>query len=309
MKKSFAALQREVLEWYGADVIGRYVDLDRPSMRAHVLTAGEGEPVVLLHGGGDEAMIWAPLLARLQDEWGLYAPDRPGCGMSDGFVYDQAVDLRAHATEFVCSLLDALGIERANVIACSAGAYFALAAALDRPERFRRLAFAGYPLGIADPGPFRSSSPGVRALQLAGGLPVFGRLFELMHSRIDAETARELYAEEFDADVSRYPDCFFEAKVASIRRPGATGSFASLVRQVFDVRGLSPPADLTDEVSDLAVPSLFLWGDRDLAPPETGREAVAPISGATFEVVDGAGHLVFHDTPDRTAERIAEFFG
>lgn len=297
-REEFARLQNEVLEWYGVDASECDVDLDRPAMRAHVLEAGAGEPVVFIHGGGDEAMIWAPLLARMQDDFAIYAPDRPGCGLSDRFTYGDT-DIRRHASDFVCSLLDALEIERASVVACSAGGFFAFAAALDRPERFRRLVFAGYPLGIVHSAPL--------PLRLVGGVPGFGWVFKQLQSRQDAEDLREFYADEFNADLSTFPDGYFEAKAASIGLPGAIESFTSFIQSTLSLRGLAPAADLTADVTELAVPSLVLWGENDLAPPDVGREAVASIPDATFEVVDGAGHFPFHDRPDWTAQRITRF--
>ncbi len=297
-RDEFAALQTEVLDWYGAEVTERYVTLERPALRTHVLEAGDGEPVVFVHGGGDEAMIWAPLLARMQDEFALYAPDRPGCGLSDRFTYGD-VDLRRHASDFVCSFLDALGIDRANVVACSAGGYFTFAAALDRPDRFRKLVFAGYPLGIVDSAPL--------PLRLVGAVPGFGKIFKLLQSRQDAETLREFYADEFNADLSTFPDSYFEAKHAALQLPGGIDSFTSFLEETMSLRGLSSAADLTEDTTELTVPSLVLWGERDLAPVDAGREAVARIPAATFEVVDGAGHFPFHDAPDWTADRIREF--
>lgn len=294
----FAELQNEVLDWYGAEVTERYLTLDQPAMRAHVLEAGDGEPVVFLHGGGDEAMIWAPLIARTQDAFTIYAPDRPGCGLSDQFSY-AGTDLRRHASDFVSSLLDELGLDRADIVACSAGGFFALAAALDAPQRCRKLVFAGYPLGILQTTPL--------PLRLVGSVPAFDKVFKLLQSRQDPEDIREFYADEFNADLSTFPDRYFEAKHASLQLPGAIESFTSFLRTTMSIRGLSAAADLSDEVSNLSVPSLFLWGEDDLAPPEAGRDAVASIPNATFEVVEGAGHFPFHDAPDWTAARITQF--
>lgn len=294
----FATLQNDVLEWYGVEATERYVELERPQMQAHVLASGTGDPVVFIHGGGDEAMIWGPLIARMQDEFAIYAPDRPGCGLSDRFTYGDT-DVRQHASDFVCSVLDALGLDRVDVVACSAGGFFALVAALDRPDRFRKLVFAGYPLGIIHSVPL--------PLRLVGGVPGFSKLFTLLQSRQDEADIREFYSDEFNADLSQFPDRYFDAKVASLQLPGAIESFTSFIKATLALRGLSAEADLTEEVPTLEVPSLFLWGERDLAPPEEGREAVGPIPDATFEVVDGAGHFPFHDAPDWTAERITEY--
>lgn len=294
----FVELQNEVLEWYGAEVRERYVTLDRPAIRTHILEAGDGEPVIFIHGGGDEAMIWAPLIARMQDAFTVYAPDRPGCGLSDQFTY-VGTDLRRHASDFVSSLLDELGLIRANIVACSAGGFFALAAALDTPDRYRKLVFAGYPLGILQSTPL--------PLRLVGSVPGFDKIFKLLQSRQDPADLREFYAEEFNADLSTFPDKYFEAKHSSLQLPGAIESFTSFLKATMSLRGLSAAADLTEDMADLSVPSLFLWGEYDLAPPAEGREAVASIPSATFEVVEGAGHFHFHDAPDWTAERISQF--
>lgn len=302
----FARLQNDVLEWYGVEVTERYVELERPPMQAHVLEAGSGDPVLFIHGGGNNAMLWAPLLARMQGSFGLHVPDRPGHGLSDAFLYGD-VDLRQHATDFVCSTMDALDLDRADVVACSAGAFFAFSAALARPERFRRLVFVGYPFGIIRVPSLWSSPPAVRRLQLVGGLPGLTRLMGLLQSRMDAADAREMFEAEFHTDVSNYPDEFFEAWVVSVQELGTMESFFSFVDRALGIRGMSAGADLSDEVAELAVPSLFLWGENDLARVETGKEAVAPIPDGTFEVVDGAGHFPFHDAPDWTAERITEF--
>jgi pimeloyl-ACP methyl ester carboxylesterase len=227
--------------------------------------------------------------------------------LSDGFIYDD-INLRQHATDFVCSLLDTLEIDRANVVAASVGGYFAFAAALDQPERFRKLVFAGYPLGIEGTRPVWRSPPVIRNLLLVGGIPGFGKLFKLMLSGMDAEGAREMYADQFNVDVSKYPDQYFVAYAAALQLPGAAESFVSFAKRCFRLRGLTPQADLSDDLSGLEVPSLFLWGEHDIAPPRVGREAVARIPAANFEVVDGAGHYPFNDVPDWTADRIIEFF-
>lgn len=302
----YAELQREVLEWYEIDANERYIELEQPPMRAHVLESGGGDPVVFIHSGGDVAMIWAPLLARMQDEFDLYAPDRPGCGLSGEFIYTDT-DIRQHATDFVCSLLDALEIDRANVIAASIGGYFAFAAALARPERFRKLVFAGYPLGIESTRPIWRAPPTIRNLLLVGGVPGFSKLFKRLLAGMDADQARKMYEDQFNVDVSKYPDHYFEAYAAAVQLPGAAESFVSFCKRCFRLRGLTSHVDLADDLPSLEVPSLFLWGEHDIAPPEVGREVVASIPKGSFEVVDGAGHYPFNDVPDWTAERITDF--
>ncbi len=62
----FIELQQKLLDHYGVQARSRYVHLKEPRLRAHVLEAGQGQPVVIFHGGDGEAVNWAPLMAPLQ---------------------------------------------------------------------------------------------------------------------------------------------------------------------------------------------------------------------------------------------------
>src|SRR6266566_8127869 len=121
--------QSRVLERHGSPAVSRFVLLESQHVRAHVLEAGEGPPMLLLHGGGATAALWGPLLGSLHRSFRIYAPDRPGCGLSGPFDYRQ-VSFRAHAVDFVRSVLDGLGLERATLVGNSMGGYFGLAFAL-----------------------------------------------------------------------------------------------------------------------------------------------------------------------------------
>ncbi len=231
----------------------------------------------------------------------------PPGGLRDGFIYD-GVDVRRHATDFVCSLLDSLGREQANVIASSAGGYFAFVPALDRPERFQKMVMTGYSLGIEAIRPVWKAPPAVRNLLLVGGIPSAGNLFRFMQSRVDAETARDRYDDEFNVDVSRYADTYFEAYATAVTLPGAAERFISFIKNCLSLRGLTEQADLSDDLPGLEVPTLVLWGERDLVPPEAGREICASLSNVTFEVAEDSGHYPFSDVPDWTADRIRRFF-
>lgn len=254
------------------------------------------------------ALVWAPLLARMQEDFALYAPDRPGCGLTEGFLYDD-VDLRQHATDYVCSLLDALEINQADVVAHSAGAYFSFATALEHPERIRKMVFPGAAVGLEGVGtdPIWRSPPAIRNYMLFGAVPGFGKVYEWMMSGMEAETAREMFEDTFNFDVSKLPDHYFDAYTTGSELPGALESDVSFLKSIFGLRGLTGEADLSDDLPDLEVPSLFLWGEHDVIPPDIGQQGVAPLPDVTFEVVDGAGHYPFNDAPNWTAERITKF--
>jgi 2-hydroxy-6-oxonona-2,4-dienedioate hydrolase len=92
---------------YGVDAISASLVVADPPLTTRVVRLGAGPPTVLFHGGGLTSTVWAPLLRHLAGR-SLYLVDLPGCGLADPFDY-HGVDLAAHQTAFVGSVLDTWG--------------------------------------------------------------------------------------------------------------------------------------------------------------------------------------------------------
>lgn len=135
---AFKKAQQKLLLKYGIRAKSKYINLSEPQLKAHVLEAGKGSPLVMLHGGGTTAANFAPLMGALQKEYRLCAPDRPGCGLTDRFNY-RGVPFREHAVDFVSSVFDSLHLSKAPIVANSMGGYWALAFALAKPEKVSRV--------------------------------------------------------------------------------------------------------------------------------------------------------------------------
>lgn len=113
-----------------------------------VTQAGDGAPVVLLHGGGPGATgasNYVRNIDALARHFRVIVPDLPGYGGSSKDV-DHA-DPFGDLAQAVRGLLDALGIDRASLVGNSYGGAAALRLALDRPDRVERLLLMG-PGGI-----------------------------------------------------------------------------------------------------------------------------------------------------------------
>ncbi len=293
---AFVEAQDRLLTHYGVHARSRYLRLERPAMRAHLLESGHGEPAVILHGGDGQAVDWAPLLAVLQNELHLFAIDRPGFGLSDPFEY-RGVDLRSHAADFVCSSLDALGIERATLVAGSMGGFFALATAFARPERVRALVLVGMPVGFSREAPL--------PLRILCGVPGLAN----RAIRPTLEARKKQYGKMFHIDPATVPDVYFDMQLAGMRIPGALPTWSRLLRRIAGFRGIRPEVDLVDELPRLEVPTLVLWGEHDMIPAEAGRASTERMPRAKFVYLPGVGHFPFLECPDETATLIGEFLG
>jgi pimeloyl-ACP methyl ester carboxylesterase len=147
--EAFELAERRLFAACGVQVASRRVHLADPLVAVRVLEAGDGPPLVLVHGSGMSASTWAPLMPFLGTHR-LIAFDLPGFGLSDAFDYSGR-PLRAHAVAQLTSLLDALGLERVPIVGTSLGGMWALCLAADAPERVAAPASLGVP-AVALPG-------------------------------------------------------------------------------------------------------------------------------------------------------------
>ena len=161
---AYRTAEQALLESHGVKAQSRYVQLSHPPVRVRVLEmgAGDGPPVLLVHGLGGVAASWVPLMARLEG-FRLVAVDRPGSGLSDGFDF-RDVDLRHHGVDMLTSVLDELGVERATIIGSSIGALMAMWLALERPDRVERLVLFAPPLVLNAGAPLFIRLMGIRFL-------------------------------------------------------------------------------------------------------------------------------------------------
>lgn len=287
----FMELQGKLLDFYGVRATSRFLELKQPRMRAHVLEAGEGEPLLVFHGGDGEAVNWAPLMAPLQTYVHIFAVDRPGCGLSDAFDY-RTVDLRKHAGDLVHSLLNALELDSAILVGGSMGGFFALAGALAHPERVRKVVLVGLAAGAISQVP-----QGLQAIVENPGLAV-----EFMKDRDSMEAQKSQYREMFHTDPAIVPDLYFETRIAGLRLPSEQGTWATLLPRLG-----SPEVYLGDDLPRIKAPVLVIWGEYDMTPAEVGREIANRMPKGRFEYMRGIGHFPFLEAPDACAALIRDF--
>lgn len=152
MTEEYQRLYDAVLAQWTIPVEALDVDTPFGVTRVHAAGPEDGEPVVLLPGGGATSAVWFAVGSALAQTRRVYAVDlisdvgrtRPVAG---------AVRTRQDVTAWLDATLDGLRVERADLVGHSYGAWIALAAALDT-KRVRRLAlldpttcFAGFRFG------------------------------------------------------------------------------------------------------------------------------------------------------------------
>lgn len=281
-----------------------WLDLPVTGARVRVQVVGDGPPVVFVHGVNNGGTSWGPLAARMPGFRCLLL-DRPGCGLSERLTtrFDDVEAFVPLAETMIVDVLDALDLESAHIIATSLGGYHALRTAAAHPERVRRVAEFGFPIGapIGDT-PLMMRSAGVRGLsKLMTRLPVNDRMVRSMLAQAGLRQAID------GGRVSPEAIDWFRALM------NHTDTFRNDIDAappiLHPIRGMDDSLLLPDDVlGRIRAPMRFLWGAEDpFGGAAVAREFVPKIAGAELELIPGAGHAPWMDDPLRAAVATAEF--
>src|SRR5688572_24771987 len=170
-----------------------------------VIEAGQGQPLLLLHGGLGEAFQWAPLMPALADRYRVLAVDRPGHGLADAFDY-RGVNMLDIASRFANEILDALSIPSAAVLGNSMGGLWAAGFALSHPQRVTRLLLVGAPAGIQRAVPW--------SLRL-GSIALFSGAMKAGLTSATRDSLRAFWGERIVVHPERLGEDFLDLCVAS----------------------------------------------------------------------------------------------
>ncbi|HEY82484.1 MAG TPA: alpha/beta fold hydrolase [Dehalococcoidia bacterium] len=130
-------------------------------LKIHFKCLGEGPPVILLHGGGNDWREWRKNLIPLAQGLRIYAPDLPGFGLSDPPLMPVSP---SWFSSFLKDFMEAVGVKEAHIIGHSLGGTLAIALALDFPQKVKKVVL----IDSAGLGPI--SGKGRLFLFLLGGL-------------------------------------------------------------------------------------------------------------------------------------------
>lgn len=255
-------------------------------IRTNYHDVGSGDPVLLIHGSGPGVSAWANwrlVMPALSERARVIAPDMVGFGYSerpDGFVYGMDAWVRQ-----AVGLLDALGIERTDLVGNSFGGGLALALAIRHPGRVRRLVLMGS-VGV----PFRIT-PGLDAVW--GYTPSFENMRAIMdcfawdRALVNDELARLRY----------------EASI----RPGFQESFAAMFpapRQ----RWVDALASAEQDIRRLPHETLIVHGREDRVIPLSNAYTLAEwIAKAQLHVYGRCGHWTQIEHAARFARLVGDF--
>jgi pimeloyl-ACP methyl ester carboxylesterase len=272
-------------------------DVEIDGMPIRYLAAGEGPPLVLLHGAGDNALDWKWVMPSLAATNRIYAPDLPGSPDSARPAADYSP---AFFERFIAAFVDALEIGRATLVGNSLGGVIALRLALSEPER------AGALVLVDSAGLGRAVNPAFTSVNVPGlgeaALP-FWRTPVGAYQRAWGRTAL-LFAHPLRS----VPPKWLAEQCRLALSPGYLEAHLTVLRAL--VSPLGQREVLVDRLPSLKIPTLVVWGARDrVFPKSQARDAVAHLPQGSLAVIPDCGHMPHVECPDQFLAALSEFLG
>jgi pimeloyl-ACP methyl ester carboxylesterase len=258
-----------------------------------VRVGGKGPAVVLLHGYGETGDMWAPLAAALVQDHTVVAPDLRGMGLSSHPAggYDKKTQ-----GEDIAGILDALKIDKVELVTHDIGNMVGYAFAAEHPDRVTKFALMDAPLpGV---GPWEEILKNPLLWHFRFGGPDMERLVK-GRERIYLDR----FWNEFSADPKKFDEASREHYAKLYARPGAMHSGFEQFK-AFDQDAIDNKAFLSN--GPLTMPVLAVGGEKSFGPmmatvmraaATNVREAVIPL----------AGHWLMEENPADTINLLKDF--
>jgi len=245
----------------------------------HYLTGGQGDPLVVIHGGSDGARAWKKNVEALSENYTVYVPDLPGFGRSQPIDGDYYIP---ELVEFVDEFSHNLGLESFHLMGHSLGGGVALSYALRFPHKLKKLVL-------------------VSSLCLGREIALWVRLLSTpaICRAIGKVALAVLRGVKWVADLLLAPvEFIIPISSTSIH----LGSNLTTLKEQATV--------LLHRLSEIMVPTLVVWGAKDpILPVEQAYAAAELIPDCQVKVFEDCGHSVYRDKVQEFSQTLTKFLG
>lgn len=254
--------------------------VDINGLRVAYQRAGEGPPLVLLHGFICDSRVWQPQIEDLSRDFDVIAWDCPGCGESSDPPEDYTMSQFA---DCLAGLLDEIGLPSAHLLGLSWGGTLIMEFYRRFPDRVRSVVLAGTYAGWT--GSLGRDAAEQRLKRCLGESekPAEEWVPQWVPEAFSSSASRELLDEYIEIMSDFHP-----------------AGFRAMSRAV--------TPDFRDALSQTGVPALLIWGDSDTRSPLSNAEMIRDsIPGARLRVIEGAGHVSNMEQPERFNAEVRGF--
>jgi pimeloyl-ACP methyl ester carboxylesterase len=234
--------------------------------------------LVLLHGIGASAERWLPVVSGLSRSFRVIVPDIIGFGYSDKPAVEYTIDF---FLTFLRGFLDNLDIWKASIVGSSFGGLLAIEFAIMLSKRVNKLVLAA-PAGI-----MRSSTHVLDQYIMAALYPTReNALKAFMDMAYDPGIVTEDTVRDF---------------VNRMRLPNAKYAFMSTLL------GIRDSLNLSDRLSRISMPTLFIWGKNDTMIPLEHSKDYKEVPRGEIVIINDCGHTPYVEKPAEFNQVLLDF--
>jgi pimeloyl-ACP methyl ester carboxylesterase len=257
--------------------------------RVHYRDQGrqDAPAVVLVHGFASSLHTWEGWVERLGDDYRIVTLDLPAFGLTGPNEIGE-YDAEYYA-DVVAELADELSLDIFSLGGNSMGGEVSLRYAFDHPDRLEKLL-------LVDAAGYNTQGDGESIFLTLSRYPVLDRI----PRHITPRSAIRGLVESAYADDSLVTDEVVERYYDLLRREGNREAIARRMK--------ASPESREDEIPEIEVPTLVMWGEQDTwIPPEHGERFADDVPDSELVTYEGVGHIPMEEAPDSSAPDAAEF--
>lgn len=277
-----------------------YIDVTGGKVWFRIVGSGDKTPLILLHGGPGVPSYYLNPMAALSKEGPVIFIDQLGCGRSDRITDTTLMTIDSYVKQLK-EISEALGLKNFYLFGHSWGSILAVEYYFAHPEGIEALILSGPALDIPrwarDADTLIATLPdtlqtAIRENEKNGTFdsPQYGQAVDYYYKLY---LARKLpWSSDIDSAFSEIGENVY------LHMDGPSE---------FTLTGNLKDYDVTNKLSQIKVPTLFIGGEFDEARPSTVKYYTSLVPNAKVEIIPGAGHLSMQDNPEANDKVISEF--
>ena len=281
-----------------ADSLGVSLTLHTIQINNHTIRyakAGEGDPVLLIHGGTLGWGWWHPNIAELAKHFTVYAIDLPGGGRSSHVDF-RHVDFERDFVDTTEEFISQLNIRPVSLIGASVGGWVATKIALRKKIPIKKLVLVDF-LGLTG---YR------RMRELVLGIHPIAQLFVRTIFRPSRDNPqmesmlRDVFVNKAHALKAEFVDYFYDTMARSHN--------LLFISKTSSVEGRKALLLQRDDLQSITQPTLIMWGEQDsLMPLAKYAPFFSHFPRAQVLIVKDAGHIPSIEKSEEFNEAIIRF--
>jgi pimeloyl-ACP methyl ester carboxylesterase len=263
------------------------------SINTRYWSAGnQGDPVILLHGGGSSIEVWSHNIQALAQHHRVFAFDMVGTGLSDKPVVPYSLD---YQLQFLSMFLDTFDIQQVSLIGNSMGGSIALKFALQSPERVQKLGLVSS-FGLGREIDFSD--------RLLAAFPAIANLIPASRSGVRWVLNSCVH------HPNSVPEEWIELSFQRFNLPGQRKALISLLTTNLDFWGVRHEvfSPIVQQLDRIKAPTLVIWGKQDaIIPVAHAYVASQKIPNSSLHIFEQCGHWAQVEYSEAFNHLVSEF--